>query len=51
MKKITVTIESEKRSISFIYIGDLISLDYMKKDLIKGLKKVLEELALPRQVS
>ena len=42
MKTIRVTIEGEKRSISFIYVGE-ISLDYMKRDLIKGLKKVLED--------
>jgi len=43
MKKITVTVESEKKSVSFIYMGDIISLDYMKKDLIKALKQVLED--------
>ena len=43
MKTIRVTIESEKRSINFIYMGDLISLKYMKRDLIKALKKVLED--------
>ena len=42
MKTIRVTIESEKRSIMFIYVGE-VPLDYMKKDLIKGLKKILDE--------
>lgn len=42
MKTIRISIESEKRNIDFIYVGE-ISLDYMKKDFIKGLKKVLDE--------
>ena len=43
MRKIKVSIEGKKRIIDFIFMGDLISLKFMKKDVIKGLKKILED--------
>ena len=41
MRKIKVSIEGKKRIIDFIFMGNLISLKFMKKDVIKGLKSQL----------